>query len=285
MRAKKDYVLTMKEERINKRLPKLFFLFSKSKILNNALIFILIAFNSVQAFSQSDDSKKSTTIFGGTITITNKGMSTIPNLSLGKPAAIFDLKIGRERLSFEPQLRFALEGQPWGFLFWWRYKLLESEKLRLSVGAHPALSFKTYTLSNNGISKDYMVVRRYLGAELAPTYSISKNVSLGLYWLYSYGVEKELVRNNNFVSLRGNFSNIKLSDQYQMRFAPQIYWLSLDDKNGFYVGSTLSLAKRNFPFSISSTMNKAIQSEILQGRNFLWNIGLVYTFNGKYAKI
>lgn len=285
MNNSKDYILSVNEEEKNKKLSGSFFLFSKSKILNHALIFMLLAFTSVQAFSQSDDSKKSTTIFGGTITVTNKGMSTIPNLSLGKPAAIFDLKIGRERLSFEPQLRFALEGKPWGFLFWWRYKLLESEKLRINVGAHPALSFKTYSLSNNGISKDYMVVRRYLGAELAPTYSVSKNVSLGLYWLYSYGVEKELVRNNNFVSLRSNFSNIKLSDQYFMRFAPQIYWLSLDKDKGFYVGSTLALVKRNFPFSISSTMNKAIESEIAQGRNFLWNICIVYSFNGKYAKL
>lgn len=285
MKQKKDYVLTVKEEIINKKLSESFFPFSKAKPLKRALLFILITLNCVHAFSQSDDNKKSPTTFGGTITVTNKGMSTIPNLSLGKPAAIFDFKIGKGKLSFEPQLRFALEGKPWSFLFWGRYKLLESDKFKINIGANPAFSFKTYTLSNNGISKDYMVVRRYLGGDLAPTYTVSKNFSLGIYWMYSYGVEKELVRNNHFVSLRGNFSNIKLSDQYLMRFAPQIYWLSLDENKGFYVGSTLSLVKRNFPFSISSTMNKAIQTEIIQGRNFLWNIALVYTFNGKYAKI
>jgi len=285
MKQTKDYVIIVKEEKINKRKSESFFSLLKAKPFKRILLFIFITFNCFKAFSQGDDNKKSSTIFGGTINVTNKGLSTIPNLSLGKPAVIFDLKIGKERLSFEPQLRFALEGKPWSFLFWWRYKLIESDKLRLSVGAHPAFSFKAYNLSNNGITKDYMVVRRYLGAELAPTYSVSKDISIGIYWLYSYGVEKELVRNSNFVSLRSNISNIKLSDQYQMRFAPQIYWLSLDENKGFYVGSTLSLVKRNFPFSISSTMNKAIKSEILQGRNFLWNIGIVYSFNGKYAKI
>lgn len=285
MRTKKDFVLTVKEEVINKVASESFFPFLKAKPLKVGLLFILITLNWSQVFAQSDDNKKSTMIFGGTINVTNKGLSTIPNLSLGKPAAIFDLKIGGKKLSFEPQLRFALEGKPWSFLFWWRYKLLESDKLKINVGAHPAFSFKTYSLSKNDITKDYMVVRRYLGAELAPTYSMSKNISLGLYWLYSYGVEKELVRNSNFVSLRANFSNIELTDQYLIRFIPQIYWLSLDENKGIYIGSTISLAKRNLPLSISSTMSKAIQTEIAQGRNFLWNIGLVYTFNNKYAKL
>lgn len=285
MSKKKDYVLTMKEQEINKKLPESFFPFSKSRTLKPVLLFILIILNGIQVFSQSDDNKKSTTIFGGTILVTNNGMSTIPNLSLGKPATIFDLKISRKKLSFEPQFRFALEGKPWSFLFWWRYKLLESDKFKLIVGANPALSFKTITISNDSISKGYMIVRRILTGELAPTYTVSKNMTLGIYWMYSYGVEKESVRNNNFISLRSNFSNIKLYSQYQMRFTPQIYWLNLDDKNGFYVGSTLSLVKRDFPFSISSTMNKAIKTEIAQGKNFLWNIGIVYTFNGKYVKV
>lgn len=285
MKTKKDFVLTVKEEVINKVASESFFPFLKAKPLKVGLLLILITLNCVNVFSQNAENKKSTSTFGGTILVTNNGMSTIPNLSLGKPATIFDLKISKGKLSFEPQFRFALEGKPWSFLFWWRYKLLESDRFKLIVGANPALSFKTITISNNGISKEYMVVRRILTGELAPTYTVSKNISLGVYWMYSYGVEKESVRNNNFISARSNFSNIKLSDQYQMRFAPQIYWLNLDDKNGFYVGSTLSLAKRNLPLSISSTMNKAIQTEIAQGRNFLWNIGLVYTFNNKYAKL
>jgi len=37
--------------------------------------------------------------------------------TLGKPAAIFDLSVGNERLAFEPQFRFSLEGKPWSFIF------------------------------------------------------------------------------------------------------------------------------------------------------------------------
>ncbi len=42
--------------------------------------------------------------FGGAVTIQSKGISTIPNLTLGKPAAVFDMKMGR-KLTFEPQFQ------------------------------------------------------------------------------------------------------------------------------------------------------------------------------------
>ena len=34
------------------------------------------------------------------VTVTNKGISTIPNLTLGKPAAIFDMLDGKEKTQF-----------------------------------------------------------------------------------------------------------------------------------------------------------------------------------------
>ena len=111
MSKKKDYVLTMKKQEINKKLPESFFPFSKLRTFKPVLLFILILLNGVHVFSQSADNKKSILLLGGTILVTNNGMSTIPNLSLGKPATIFDLKISKGKLSFEPQLRFALEGK------------------------------------------------------------------------------------------------------------------------------------------------------------------------------
>jgi hypothetical protein len=54
------------------------------------------------SFLQTANSIKVSGHFGGAVTITTKGISTIPNLTLGKPAAIFDLSVGR-RLSFEIQ--------------------------------------------------------------------------------------------------------------------------------------------------------------------------------------
>jgi hypothetical protein len=256
-----------------------------SKVLHiKALIFALLNL-SYLSYSQKVDKDKVVSHFDGAITLTNKGISTIPSFTLGKPAVVFDLSLRKDKLSFEPQFRFALEGKPWSFLFWWRYKLLESEKLNIGLGAHPALSFKTIPVTTNETLKDAIITRRYLAGELSPYYSLSKNISIGLYYLYSYCMEKDAARNTNFLSFRSNFSNIKLSDQYFMKFAPQIYYLSSDKEDGFYVNTTLTLAKRNFPVTISSILNKTIKSDVSGSKDFLWNVSLIYAFNKTYNEV
>jgi len=250
------------------------------KKLIKRLFLLLILINlSHFLFSQKSDSTKVPGHFGGAVTITNKGISIVPNLTLGKPAVIFDLSMGKRKLSFEPSLRFALEGKPWSFLFWWRYKLINTDKFHLNIGAHPALSFKTYSFLVDEVSEEHVVVRRYLAGEFAPSYFVNKNISIGMYYLYSRGIEEELTRNTNLISLRGSFSNIRLSDQFYTGFNPQVYYLNMDDIDGFYFNSTLTLAKRNFPFSVSAMVNEPIKTNITSGNEFLWNVSLIYSFN------
>ena len=254
--------------------------FVRKIILLPAILFHL----NYLSFSQNADNKK-VSQFGGAITLTTKGISTIPSFTLGKPATTFDLFMGKGKLSFEPQFRFALEGKPWTFLFWWRYKLLESSRFNVNLGTHPALSFKTIPVTSNGISKEMIIARRYLAGEFSPSYSLSKNISIGMYYLYSHCMEKDAAKNTHFISLRSNFANINLSNQYLLKFAPQIYYLKADKEDGFFVNSTLTLVRRNFPLSISSILNKTIESSISGSKNFIWNISLIYAFSKKYTKL
>src|SRR5262245_5847367 len=108
----------------------------KHKVL---LVLVLLMITDF-CFSQKPDS---TFHLAGAVTVTNKGISLVPTFTLGKPAVIFDLSMGKRKLYFEPQLRFALEGKPWSFLFWWRYRLLNKNKMAVTLGAHPAMNFKT----------------------------------------------------------------------------------------------------------------------------------------------
>lgn len=236
------------------------------------------------SFSQTNDSIKAPANFGIGVTVTNKGISTIPNLTLGKPAAIFDLSIGRKKLSFEPQLRFALEGKPWSFLFWWRYKLVQTDKIRLSIGAHPALSFRTKTFIVDGVPTETMAVYRYLAGELSPVYILSKNVSVGAYYLYSRGIEKVLTRNTNMIALRSNFSNIKISEKFYLGFYPQVYYLRMDKTQGSYFNSSLTLARSSFPVTLSAMINKRLKSDLPGDNDFIWNVSLKYSFNRTYVE-
>ncbi len=236
------------------------------------------------AFSQNIDSTKSVRYFGGAATVTNNGISLLPTFSLGKPAAIFDMTMGNKKLSFEPQFRFALEGKPWSFIFWWRYKVLKTDKFLITIGAHPSVVFRTIPVTINGVTYETLEAHRYLAAEFSPNYFITKNISVGIYYLHSRGFAESATQSTHFVTINSNFSNIKLSEQFYMKFNPQVFYLKMDQRDGYYVTATVTLAKRNFPLSLQSIMNQAIQTNIPTKSDFVWNVSLIYSFRKEFVK-
>lgn len=245
------------------------------------LAFLLLTYSS---FSQKKDSTNNIFHLSGAVGITNNGISIVPSFSLGKPAIQFNLSMAKHRLSFEPDLRFSLTGKPWGFLFWGRYKLITTPTFQLNTGAHLGLNFRTSALPINGDSSEATVARRYLAAELSPAYFLSKNISISIYYLYSHGLDAGTIGNTHFITFGPNFSNIKLTDQFFMKAGPQLYYLRLDEQDGFYLTSSFTVAKKNFPLSVSAIINKEINSTITGSKDFLWNISLTYSFNKKYIK-
>ncbi|HSR39888.1 MAG TPA: hypothetical protein VLL95_13320, partial [Phnomibacter sp.] len=135
--------------------------------------------------AQMPDSAVKQTHIGGTITLTQNGISLIPSFSLGKPAVMFDLNVGGKKLTFEPFFRFGLDGKPWSFIFWWRYKAINSQRFRMSVGAHPSYVFRSIAELSNGAATTNIQVSRFVAMDLTPTFVISKSVSAGIYYLYS----------------------------------------------------------------------------------------------------
>ena len=254
------------------------------KRTTRVLVTLFLLFSHL-AFSQMPDSLKRIRYFSGTLSVTNNGISIVPSFSLGKPAAIFIFSLAQKRFSFEPDLRFSLTGKPWSFLFWGRYQIVAKEKFKLNTGAHLGLNFKTSVLPVNGDSSETTVARRYLAGELFPRFLLSKNISVGIYYLYSHGLDAGTIKNTNFLTLNFSFSNIKLSDQFFMRIYPQFYYLKLDAQDGFYFTSAFTIARKNFPLFISAIINKTITSNITGNKNFVWNLSLNYSFYKKYLKM
>jgi len=244
----------------------------------------LFSLNSISLFAQQIDNSKSYTQFNALTTITNNGISIIPTFSLGKPAGIVELAVGK-RFTFEPQFRFSLEGKPWSVLLWGRYKLLKKEHFNLNVGAHPAVAFKTTTNTIDGVTKEIISSHRYLATEIATNYSIIKNVSVGLYYLYSRGLEESANKNNHFLTFNSTFSNIKLSENYFLKFNPQIYYLNIDSKDGIYCSSGLTLARKKSPFSLQTFVNKIITTNISTSKDVVMNVSLLYSFSKKYMLV
>jgi len=139
-------------------------------------------------------------------------------------------------------MRFSLEGKPWSFLFWSRYRI-KANKFLLTLGAHPAVNFRTQISHTD--SSEMIVARRFLAGELAPNYSISKNISVGIYYLCSRGFDTGTPENTHFVTLNAGFRNIRLGNQLVAQVIPQFYYLKQDALDGFYFTSTFALAKKN----------------------------------------
>ncbi len=215
--------------------------------------------------------------FRGTVSVTHNGISLVPSFSLGDPALLFDLKFTKGNLSFEPDMRFALEGKPWSFLFWFRYKAIQNERFSLRVGAHPALNFRTVSIIRNGQTEELLESRRYVAAEIAPNYKISDKVSIGMYYLYGRGFD-DGVKKTNFLVLHTNFGNIPISGSYYFNFTPQVYYLTTNDLTGYYTSAFLTLAKKEFPFSLTGVVNKGVKTQILPDDDFTWSVVLNYSF-------
>jgi hypothetical protein len=252
------------------------------KMLIIPLLFVVSQFT---LYAQEKDSTiAKINLFGGAVTIQSKGISTIPNLTLGKPAMVFDMTMGR-RLTFEPQFRFSLEGKPWAMVFWWRYKVLTGTKFAMDSRANYSLAFKTIYDTSSGRSQEIIRTTRYLAGAITPNYQFNKYFGIGMYLFYTRGLEKYITQNTYMVSFRPSISNIPITKNIVARLGQEVYYLKMDDKDGVYLNTTLSITKKNFPFSISVLANRALKSNIPADYDFLWNVGIIYSFNQGYKEV
>ncbi|MFM8848893.1 MAG: hypothetical protein ACKOE5_00645 [Cytophagales bacterium] len=223
--------------------------------------------------------KDSTFFFHTDLSITNNGFSIVPAFTLGAPAAFLDMRMGNKRVTFEPQFRFGLDGRPWSFIFIYRYKAIRKAKFQLTVGGHvPGINYITRTVDVNGIQEPLSVARRFLAFEVFPTYKISSHTSVSIYYLRGHGFQEHGPQNSNFLSLQGNFTRIKFGGKSYLNISPQVFYLKVDQADGYYANASTTLGIQGFPVSILGTVNKAIQSSIA-ARDFDWSVSLVYTLD------
>lgn len=255
----------------------------QQNFLKRSLALFLCLCIYISAFSTVSDSAKVVKFFSGSVLVTNKGISTIPNFTLGKPATILNFYLGK-KIRFEPEFRISLEGKPWMFIFWFRTDLVKSQKFALRLGANPTVAFKSLPVTSNGVQKNLLASYRTLTADLTPTYSVTKNIGVGLYYMYVYGMEDITSRNTHYIAFRTYFTDISISKEYFLKFTPQIYYLYQDRISGTYVSSNQSLNKRNFPFSLAAMISRPIHTDILIGNKLVWNMSLIYAFNHTYIR-
>lgn len=231
---------------------------------------------------QQADSTAQVVNFKATGSITNNGFSFIPAFSLGKPAAIFNLNInGGKRFSFEPEFRFSLQdGRPWSFIFIWRYKIIDQKRFQLTAGTHfPAVPFRVLAYETAPQIKNTLAVSRVIPVELTPTVVVGKRLSVSLFCLYAKGISDDAVNHTSLISLR-TVSVISCGKNLLLRINPQLFYLKLDSKSGFYTAANFTLSSPKSPFFIGSTVNVPLKTDIA-GKPLDWNVSIGYTLDKK----
>jgi hypothetical protein len=145
------------------------------------------------------------------------------------------------------------------------------------VGAHPALIFRTIPGSPAPGATDTIIAQRYVAAELAPKYSLTEHLSLGVYYLFGHGLEREGVRNTHFVNVNASLTDLALTEHLYFELSPKLYYLRMDDLGGYYATATVSLHSHALPLYMESLLNRAISTDIVAD-DFVWNVSLVYAF-------
>ncbi len=243
----------------------------------------MISFITINAQNGSDSTIKKL-IIRGNLGITNNGISIIPTFALNKPAfnAIYSFSRGG-RWSFDPDLRMTFDLRKGGAIFWLHYKMINSGKFRLNLGAHPALNFATRSVTENTKTWNITQSRRFVATEVFPHYFVNEKLIFGVYYLKGFGLQKDGPMDTHFIALNSTISNIPLFGKFKLALNPQVYYLKLDREDGFYFSSNITLSKPQSPFALASTMNKEIKTNITGSRDFAWNLTLQYHFNKNYV--
>ncbi|GAA4409086.1 hypothetical protein GCM10023187_31830 [Nibrella viscosa] len=250
-----------------------------------ALLLLAGIFTARTGFGQSADSTQTISTFSGTVGLTNNGFSIVPTFSLNRPAAIMNFYWRKKRFSFDPDIRLVSDASKGGFIFWFRYRLIEQKKFSLRVGVHPAFSLVRRTITENGTNGEITEMLRFAAAEVVPNYQITPNWSIGAVYLHGSGLQKWGPQHTNVLFLNTNISNINLGGNVRLTLVPMVYWLYVDGHRGSYFSATAILGKKGTPFTIQSTINQTFKSNIPKNKDFMWNVMVAYNFRTTFKHV
>lgn len=235
------------------------------KKLTSVIVFILGVFVNTNAQT-----------YTGNLGVTNNGFSIIPTFSFNSPAITTQMSWKKNNLSVEPDIRLAPDLTKGSMLLWFRYMPIQKGKFSLRTGLHPAINWFPKNIVENDKPSELYQLRRFLAWELAPNFKINKNLNVGVYYLQGNGLQENGVRTSHFVNLYLAVSNIVLNDQLNLSLTPAVYYLNVDKKAGTYFTANGAISHKKSPFSLQSTINQTLRTSITGGKDFLWNIALVY---------
>ncbi len=237
--------------------------------MSSLRISIFCFFLSTFAFAQTKpDSLKIHWQFHGFIQINNNGISPVPAFSLGRPALMSTFLINKGNFSFSPEFNYGLDGKPWVVNQWARY-VIHTPKVNFRIGLNASLFF-------NSSGKE-LKTNQYGALETAIVYPFSKHSSVQLIYWRSRGLDPTAIKNGNFISLAGSFSQIKLYKEINLDVRPNLFYIyNQIPFEGLFVSSIASVQHKKFRVNLFVQVVQPIK--VVQEAKFSWNTGMNFVF-------
>jgi hypothetical protein len=248
---------------------------SKSYLIIPVLALTLITANNI-AGQNADSTKSKKLQAGATFTLNSNGISSVPAFSLGKPALMASVYVGKGWFSYDPTLAYSLDGHPWFIDNWLHVKLLSKPKFELRTGMNISTYCSKYQVQEIPGGELYGV-ERYFAFELATTFRFAHHMSLLTQYWNDRGQEDWSIK-GHFLSTVLEKTDMGIGKHILFTAALQLFYINYTgESDGFFVAPRVAFSARNFPVSIFSQVVQAITSNIEPFPGFNINVGIGYT--------
>jgi len=235
-------------------------------------VFIVITAN---AFAQqNEDSTKTKKLqAAATFSINSNGISSVPAFSLGKPALMASVSVGKGWFSYDPTLGYALDGRPWFIDNWLHVKLVNRTKFELRTGMNISTYCSRYMLPE----EEFYRVERYFTFELAGIFRFENKMSLLAQYWNDRGQEDWSIK-GHFLNAIVEKTEMALGKHVLCTAALQLFYINYTGNNdGLFIAPRVAFSVRKIPVSIFSQVVQAIASNIDPFPGFNINVGIEYT--------
>lgn len=140
-------------------------------------------------------------------------------------------------------------------------------------------------ITENGSNSEITEMLRFAAMEVVPNYQITPNWSIGAVYLHGSGLQKHGPQKTDVFFLNSSISNIKMGGNCRLHLIPMVYLLLTDGHRGTYFSNTAILSKKDFPFTLQSTINQTFQSNVPGNQDFMWNVMVAYNFNRNFKNV
>ena len=245
------------------------------------LLFILAQCNCFSQEVKGTDTlqlvKKSTAAslhLTGTAALSKIGFSPVPSFSFDSPLVSLFLSIAKGRFSYEPAFFWGLNGKPWIIENWLKYRFIDKNILRISMGINPSLFFKSGVSPDND---EIINANRNGTVGLFGDCSLAKNLSFRFTYWYNQAFDIGTI-SGHFMYITGIISTRTYSKKIFVTIKPEFFYFNNTGKvDGLFASVNISVGHKKYPLSLSVQGVQRLWANF-HGDTFKWNCALTCAF-------